>query len=85
LQNEGAGWGQVQRGITTASPSVTKNWRRLLLAAAEKRPGKIRLYILGDTKLIKRRKLQEQRRLKVDTYKHWNVLIRKALQRISSL
>lgn len=55
------------------------------MAVAEKRPGRINVLPNGDLKLLKQRKIQEERRIKIDTYKHWNILIRKALQRVSSI
>lgn len=88
LQQDGGGWGGLQQVLTgskpTEGPSTTAKWRTLLLKMADQKSG-LCLNPLGEPDLLKAFKEKEEKRLKVEVYRRWNILIRKALQRVASL
>lgn len=59
------------------------DWQRLLKKMAEKHSN-LHLNILGHPDLIKKLQVREGKRVKIEVYRRWNILIRKAMQRIAS-
>lgn len=43
------------------------------------------LKLLGHSDILQKYKQREQKQLKIEVYRRWNILIRKALQRVASI
>jgi len=51
----------------------------------EQKSGDLQLKLLGQPDLLRMYKEREEKYLKIEVYRRWNILIRKALQRVSSI
>jgi len=97
IKNKGAddGWQGVGRAVNGRvalreemakngnDTRVVANWKKLLLGTVEAKQG-LNLKLLGERDLLRKLTMKEEKLLRMEVYRRWNILIRKAFQRMES-